>query len=148
MSRKPTVTISRPGEGRAYDVLGARVAVHSPRGAIMLADHPLPVGYQVPMHVHHDEDEAAYVLEGTITFFTPEGEHPVEAGGFVSLPRGAAHGFANRGKVEARMLVISSAGGGLEGVFDGLDEHARKGTLAPPTIGATLAENGLQLLPA
>src|SRR5262245_27111490 len=101
--RTNKVRITRPGEGRTYDVLGASITVLSSGrpGDLLFADHPVPVGYGVPLHVHEDEDEALFVLDGAITFVTPEGETIAGPGSFVHLPRGAAHGFRNDGRVEA-----------------------------------------------
>lgn len=144
------VTVVRPGEGRPYHVLGATVSVLTPAdpAQVLFADHPVPPGYEVPMHVHHDEDEMIYVIDGAITFASERGEFVAGPGSFVHLPRGAAHGFANRGPTEARMLVVASAGGGLEGVFRDLDAEARRKALDGPAISAALERNGLTLLAA
>lgn len=142
------VTITRPGEGRCYNVLGAPITVMSSGDTrdLFFAHHPVPAGFGVPLHLHHDEDEMAYVVEGEITFETAEGETLAGPGTFVHLPRGVAHGFSNRSGKDALMVAVASEGGALESVFRELDEEARKAPLDGPTIGGVLARNRLELL--
>jgi mannose-6-phosphate isomerase-like protein (cupin superfamily) len=65
--------------------------------------NPLPMA---PLHVHHADDEAWYVLEGTLAFQL--GEHVVEApaGAAVFAPRGLPHTYWNPRPTPARYLII------------------------------------------
>lgn len=139
--------MSGPGDGITLDVLGAPIRVQSSGDAhqMFFADHPVPAGYQVPLHVHLDEEELFYIIDGEITLMSAHGEAIAGPGTFVHLPRGVAHGFANRSGKAAHMLVITPAGGALQGVFKGLDAAARAGTLGPESIARTLTENRLAL---
>ena len=65
----------------------------------------------IPAHIHHNEDEAFYVLDGECAVRIGEQVHTLGAGTFALLPRGIAHSFANLGSVPAHVLVISSPGG-------------------------------------
>ena len=65
----------------------------------------------IPAHIHHNEDEAFYVLDGECTIRIGEQVHTLGAGTFALLPRGIAHSFANPGSVPAHVLVVSSPGG-------------------------------------
>lgn len=60
-------------------------------------------------HVHHNREEAFYVLEGSVTFLA--GDQTVEgtAGSFVLVPRETMHGFRANG--DARLVIIHSPGG-------------------------------------
>jgi len=63
-----------------------------------------------PLHIHHHEDEAWYILDGKMTFFV--GDHLLEAtaGCFVYAPRGIPHTFTV--DVEpTRVLVFASPAG-------------------------------------
>jgi mannose-6-phosphate isomerase-like protein (cupin superfamily) len=113
--------------GEVVNVLGAPIVIKSGGrpDQLFFADHPVPPGYGVPLHVHAAEDELFYVLEGEITLDSAEGPTTAGPGTFVHLPRGVAHGFRNAGAQPARMLVVTTPGGGLEGVFRGLDAAAR-----------------------
>jgi quercetin dioxygenase-like cupin family protein len=59
-----------------------------------------------PLHVHANEDEAFYVIEGTIT--VKVGDEQYEAGprSFVFLPRGIPHAWDVVGE-RARVLMIT-----------------------------------------
>jgi quercetin dioxygenase-like cupin family protein len=143
-----------PQAGVVLNVLGAEIAVKSsgdPEG-FFCADHPVPPGYAVPLHVHEDEDEAFYLLEGELTLITRDGERKAGPGSYVHLPRGAPHGFVNASGAPARMLVIASPGGRLEGLFRGLDAAASQAAalnvpLALEQVGGICATHGVRMLP-
>jgi len=61
-----------------------------------------------PLHVHHRDDEAWYVLEGTLGFRLGDDEVEVGAGSAVFAPRGVPHTFWNAGPGEARYLLVMS----------------------------------------
>ncbi len=68
-----------------------------------------------PLHVHHNEDETFYVLEGEVTFRVGEERIDVAAGDFLFAPRDIPHAYVVRSE-RARMLVTASPGG-VEQVF-------------------------------
>lgn len=142
------VRIIAPRDGDDVDVLGAPIRIKSAGRAdqLFFADHPMPAGYAVPMHVHESEDELFYILDGELTLMGEAGETVAGAGSFVHLPRGVPHGFRNAGDREIRMLVITTPGGSLEGVFRGLDAAAARGPLDPPAIAAITAANAVRML--
>lgn len=142
------ISVLGPAAGDRVNVLGAPIRILSRRraGALFFADHDVPPGYAVPTHVHEDEDELFYILEGQLTVEGPDGLTTAEAGDFVHLPRGVPHGFANRTDSLTRMLVIATPDGGLEGVFRDLDAAATAGSLTPEGVGAITAANAVRML--
>jgi len=70
-----------------------------------------PPGGGAPLHVHHREAEAFYILEGAIQL-TCGGEtvtaHP---GDFVYTPKDVPHKFVVTGDTPARMLMLFSSPG-------------------------------------
>jgi mannose-6-phosphate isomerase-like protein (cupin superfamily) len=62
-----------------------------------------------PLHVHHGDDEAWYVLEGSLIVQVGEEEVEARAGGGVLVPRGTAHTYWNPGSEPARYLLIMTA---------------------------------------
>jgi len=147
MEEPAQIQVASPADGTVLNVLGAPIKVMSSGrdDQLFFADHPVPPGYEVPLHVHADEDELFYVLEGELTLYAQGGERTAGPGSFVHLPRGIAHGFANRSGRPARMLVVATPGGALLGVFRGLDRALRSGELTPAIIGQVLAANRLAL---
>ena len=55
------------------------------------------------LHVHHADDEAWHVLEGTLHFRFADREMDVPAGGTVFVPAGVAHTYRADG---ARYLIV------------------------------------------
>ena len=96
-------TIAPPLAG---NLLGA------PNGAFILAEWqdpggpPDPPRLIAPLHVHHRDDEAWYVLEGTLC--VQVGDTVVEAptGSSVFVPRGTPHTYWNPTTGRVRYLLI------------------------------------------
>jgi mannose-6-phosphate isomerase-like protein (cupin superfamily) len=59
-----------------------------------------------PRHLHHKDDEAWYVLEGTLRVQSGENEIEACAGSAVLVPRGTPHTFWNAGPGRLRYLLI------------------------------------------
>jgi mannose-6-phosphate isomerase-like protein (cupin superfamily) len=67
------------------------------------SDPPL---YVAPLHVHHDDDEAWYVLEGTLAVRLDGRDVEVPAGGAVIAPRGTPHTYWNPRPGPLRYLLV------------------------------------------
>jgi mannose-6-phosphate isomerase-like protein (cupin superfamily) len=61
-----------------------------------------------PLHVHHADDEAWYVLEGELGFRLGEEVMVAGAGSAVVAPRGTPHTYWNAGDADARYLLVMS----------------------------------------
>ena len=99
-----------PGEGaRVGNVEFLARTLDTPRfnlGVITFA-----AGRELEAHVHADEDDAFYILEGEITFVLPGGDVRAPAGTFVLIPPGVEHGFRNDTVHDARILNIHAPAG-------------------------------------
>jgi len=81
-------------------------------GTLAIIEHRLPPGATgAAPHIHHGHAEHFHVLDGLITFGTADGTVTLGAGGTVSVPAGAVHGFANTCAEPARCLVMLSPAG-------------------------------------
>jgi uncharacterized cupin superfamily protein len=67
---------------------------------------PGPPRYIAPVHVHHHDDEAWYVLEGVLC--VQRGDEVIEAraGSGVFMPRGAKHTYWNPSAQPTRYLLL------------------------------------------
>ncbi len=84
-------------------------------GALGLVEAEFWPGMGTPLHIHHREDEAFYVLRGQIRFRLGDDQFTASSGDFVFGPREIAHCF----KVldpGARALVLMTPAG-LEQMF-------------------------------
>jgi cupin domain len=59
-----------------------------------------------PLHRHLTDDEAWYVLEGTLGFVRGDERLEAPAGAAVLVPAGVAHTFWNAGPGRARYLIL------------------------------------------
>jgi mannose-6-phosphate isomerase-like protein (cupin superfamily) len=62
-----------------------------------------------PLHVHHADDEAWYVLEGLLRFRIGEDTREAGPGGAVLAPKGIPHAYGNarRGQPARYLLVMT-----------------------------------------
>lgn len=84
-----------------------------------------------PPHIHRNEDEAWYVLEGEVVFNVGDDTFSAGTGAFVFGPRDVVHSLHIVSPV-ARILTIMSPAG-FEDFFDGLSVPAVGGGLPRPT---------------
>jgi mannose-6-phosphate isomerase-like protein (cupin superfamily) len=106
-------------------------------GQLCLIETLAPIGHGPALHVHHDEDEAFYVLAGELEIVCGKERYRAEAGAFAFLPRGIAHTFRVAGETPVRMLTIAVPGG-LENFFREAGAAADAGG-APPSAGIDVA---------
>lgn len=59
-----------------------------------------------PLHLHHKDDEAWYVLEGRLCVQVGDKDVEVRAGGAVMAPSGTAHTYWNPGPQPVRYLLV------------------------------------------
>ena len=101
----------------------------------LLIDTALPVDGP-PLHVHHnEEDEALYVLEGTLTLQLNGERFTLLAGGSAFLPRDIPHTYANLGTETARTLCLVPPAG-LEKFFAEVEPLVSR---AKPDIAVVMA---------
>jgi quercetin dioxygenase-like cupin family protein len=71
----------------------------------------LPPGGGMPyLHLHHEMEEAFYVLEGTIEYTRGDQTILAAAGSMVQISPGVAHKFRNVGTAQARHLAVITPG--------------------------------------
>lgn len=77
---------------------------NEPQGELLTFIQVAPPGGGVPLHIHHNEDETIYLLEGSLRFQLGDEAFDVDEGDTVYMPRGKAHGFRITGDKPARIL--------------------------------------------
>jgi mannose-6-phosphate isomerase-like protein (cupin superfamily) len=90
-----------------------------------------------PPHIHHHEDEAFYILEGTFSVLLGGRSFEVSAGDFVHVPKDTLHTYKNIGSGRGRFLVILTPGG-FENLWREIGERARQDTLPMPALDGML----------
>ena len=96
-------------------VFAARLAgglIGPPGTSLVIAEWADPGGghdpprYIAPLHVHHEDDEAWYVLEGALRVRLGDRDVDVRAGGAVIAPRGTPHTYWNPDPGATRYLLV------------------------------------------
>ena len=140
----------------SYRFLDTLVRVHvsgaQTDGRYSAVESIAPPGHQPPPHVHHDDDEGFYVVEGEITVYAGADEVVLGPGDFLNAPRGVPHTFRVTSPGRARMLV-TSAPARFDAFVRDLGEPTTSAELpvldGPPDVErliATAARYGVEIL--
>jgi quercetin dioxygenase-like cupin family protein len=122
--------------------LGVRFLVQGSdsNGSVSVFECYVPANSRMPApHSHDGFEETIYGLEG-VTTWTIDGESTeIGVGEAVCVPRGAIHGFENRGSEDATFLAIASPGVFGPDYFNEVGEVLAASAGGPPDLTA-LAE--------
>ena len=107
----------------------------------------MPPGLATPYHLHHNEDEAFYILEGTVAILCGDAWHVAGPGSWVYGPRDIPHGFRVIGTSPARML-LQCAPAGFERFVRDLSMPIDAAPAVPDLslLVATAAKYGIDIL--
>ena len=91
--------IRQAGEGERMWFAGGGVFTWKATGketgqAFLLLEDHMPYGKVTPYHLHPEQDETIYVLDGELLVNIKGEEHRVGSGGLFFAPRGVPHAFA------------------------------------------------------
>jgi quercetin dioxygenase-like cupin family protein len=103
-------------------ILTMKATAEETDGAFMLFEDHMSQGKTTPLHVHANEDEALYVLEGEILVHVDGENHPVGPRGIAVAPRGVPHAFLVTSPT-ARVLTLQTPGS-AEAFYRGASEPA------------------------
>jgi Uncharacterized conserved protein, contains double-stranded beta-helix domain len=113
------------GERRRFfggGVLTIKATSEETDGAFLLFEDVMSQGKTTPLHVHANEDETLYVLEGEILVHIDGEDHPVGPHGVAVAPRGVPHAFLVTSQT-ARVLTLQTPGS-AEAFYRGASEPA------------------------
>ena len=104
-----------------------------------------------PLHVHREDDESFYVMEGELTVYLEDSEHPIpaSAGAFVHIPGGVVHAFRVESET-ARWLDLTTPQ--HERFMRAAGEPARERVLPPEglidmeKVEAAQQQHGIEIL--
>ncbi len=131
-------------------VLTMKASAEETDGAFLLFEDFMAQGKTTPLHVHANEDETLYVLEGEILVHIDGTDHRVGPRGVAVAPRGVPHAFLVTSQT-ARVLTLQTPGS-AEAFYRGASEPATADTdPAGPVDFARVREaaersGGMQLL--
>ena len=144
------------GEGEAYWLLGmleiVKISGADTNGKYGLIEVTVRAGEGSPWHVHPDEDEWFFVLEGEFTVYVGEQRLSLSPGSFAFGPKGVPHTFI--GETDGAKALIGFQPFHFEGFLHEVGEPAAERVLPPPLeahpdMGRLLpiaARNGFEIL--
>jgi quercetin dioxygenase-like cupin family protein len=146
----------RAGEGEHLWFFGGLTTIKADGagtgGRVTVTEQLAPRGGGSPLHVHHNEDEWFYVLEGELTLWVAGTTIVAGPGAFVFGPRDVPHTFVVSSD-QARFLLVTEPAG-FEGFVRALATPAAAPEIppaptAPPDMEPVLqaaADHGLEIL--
>ncbi|MBO9659289.1 MAG: cupin domain-containing protein [Chitinophagaceae bacterium] len=145
---------TKPGEGRKHghiqlkgvnaNVLDVKISGTDTDGNLAVFEQTsLSPGRGTPYHVHPNQDEIFYVLEGSYRFKVGDELFDLAAGESIFLPRAIPHAWTQVAE-KGRMMVILQPAGKLEDFF--VTMAALKGEPDQATIKRIFAENEMEVV--
>ncbi len=147
----------QPGEGEALWFMGmlatVKASMEGTDGVVAVIEHTGPQHSGSPLHLHHNEDEWFYVLEGELTIWVDGESITAPAGAFAFAPKNLPHTFIVSSTEGARFLLVTEPAG-FESFMRLGAEPAKALALPPPPIAppdaerltALAAEYGIDIL--
>lgn len=145
----------KPGEGESVWSLGGRFTLklgqRDAAGRFAVIEVLATRSAEPPLHIHHREDEAWYILDGHMTFYVGDKAVKAPSGSFVFAPMGIPHTFTVDSE-PTRVLVFAAPAGfenfALElGDTATSDEPPASLSLPPPEVlGPIAARYGIEIV--
>ncbi len=150
-------TVIRPGDRRSYwlggDLGTPLVTADMSGGNYDLLHTRVFPGGGPPPHIHRNEDELFYVIDGSFAFVLGDQTFTAGAGACFFLPRGVVHTFRNIGEQPGHLIVAATPSGFLDFADDVAtlctDPHARP-EVTPAEIeklNSAATRHGIELMP-
>lgn len=111
------------------------------RMAVMTVE--VPPGSGVPPHSHATEEEAYFVLDGSLAMTIDEADFDLRAGDYAHVPPGAVHGYRNAGPDTVRFLAWT-VGGAIDEFFVAMSRSVRRMPDDAPAMQAVMSAFGVR----
>jgi quercetin dioxygenase-like cupin family protein len=147
--------IRQQGEGEQRWFAGGglftmKAMAHETGGRFMVLEDHVVRGKATPLHMHPEQDEALWVLEGEIIVHVDGAEHRIGEGGFFYAPRKVPHAFLVTSET-GRLLALMTPGSGWD-FYEAASDPSTSGNDAsrPPDLerlrAAAAASPSIELL--
>jgi mannose-6-phosphate isomerase-like protein (cupin superfamily) len=113
------------------DYVWVKISSRDTNGAFAVLESYSPPLAGPPMHLHHNQDEWFYILEGQYLFEVDGRRFEAGPGATVFAPRETRHTFQNIGSTPGR-AVVTVVPGGLDIFFEELSAAVPPGAVPDP----------------
>jgi quercetin dioxygenase-like cupin family protein len=101
-----------------FSALGYKVSGQQTAGALFIMEHVgLAKGGGPPRHLHHEQDEWFYVIDGELVAEVGKERFRLKTGDSVFAPRQVPHGFIYVAEKPGRLLIAFTPAGKMEAYF-------------------------------
>jgi uncharacterized cupin superfamily protein len=118
----PNAGISPAQDGDEWRILGHTYWLRSWSDSCLIFETSDPPGTGIPAHIHPDQDEFIYIVEGDVEVELDGTRHKAGGGDIARLPRGIPHAYFNVGETASRMIFVVTPAGKLKELFDALHD--------------------------
>jgi quercetin dioxygenase-like cupin family protein len=108
-------------------------------GSFTFLEWSAPAGFGPPRHVHHREDEAFYLLSGSLTVECGEQRWRAAAGALIFLPHGIQHAFLCHEAVRGLQVTSPAGFENYIGEIGRAPDHEGLPDPSPPDLRRLLA---------
>ncbi len=147
MTKTESAGITRANEGMqgiTWSILGQTYVPKNVTEDSFSWHATFPPGTFVPPHIHPDQDEYLYILEGKLDFFLDGNETSATPGDLVRLARGIPHGIFNKSDQNAKVLFWVSPSRRLYDLFWAIHNMKEQ---KPEDVVALAATYNIHFLP-
>jgi len=120
-----------------------KVSSQDTRGGLFIMEHSNQKKGGPPLHLHHNEDEWFYVIQGEYLIEVGSQRHRLKSGDSVLGPREIPHAWAFVGNTAGRLIIVYAPAGRMEAFFA---ERDRRGGTTYSTDLALYKACGMELL--
>lgn len=131
------------GSGESVPFLGSVMTLKSGAEAagFSFVEQEAPSGFASPLHVHTEEDEAFYVLEGSLRVACGDERWTLGPRDYVLLPKEVPHAIAVAGEDPVTLLQITSPAG-----FERMAREVAGAPFDPAVLAEITARHGATIL--
>lgn len=126
VNAEPPVPVHLVGAGQdafgevrpsGFSTIQFKVPTQQTNGGLLIIEHSNLVKGGPPRHLHYEQEEWFYVLEGEVLFEVGEQRLQLKHGESVLAPRKIPHAFCAVGAQPARMVIAFTPAGKMEAFF-------------------------------
>ena len=112
-------------------------------GAYFVMEGLVPAGGGPPPHIHHNQVETFYIVEGQMEILLGDQVYEAKAGDFVHVSKGTPHRFINRSQTPSKIVLTFVPAGDAEQFFREAFEETTDRHAPPPPLDDAFIQNML-----
>ncbi|KPA21804.1 DNA-binding transcriptional repressor PuuR [Shimia sp. SK013] len=97
-------------------------------------------------HIHHDQDETFFFLEGDFVVEIDGVLHEMSPGDVAFIPRGTVHAFKNVGATKGRLRYVFTPALKMETMFRAFHAAAQTGAITQDVMAQIAQDNGQEFV--